>query len=84
MSRSSSCWDIPNDKKREQEDGVSESTVSQVLLWLWDGNSSGIQEGKRPPLEAGTRELVRDSRPKGLSECLVNCSQIICEMPIGL
>jgi hypothetical protein len=31
-----------------------EYTVSQGLLWLWDGNSSRIQEGERPPLEVGT------------------------------
>jgi hypothetical protein len=34
-------------------DEASDSTVSQVLLWLWDGDSSGIQEREHPPLEAG-------------------------------
>jgi hypothetical protein len=43
---------------------VSDSTVSQVLLWLWDGGSSGTQEGEHSPLEAGNRGLVRDSRPE--------------------
>jgi hypothetical protein len=32
----------------------SECTVSQVLLWLCDGDSSGIQEGERPKWKACT------------------------------
>jgi hypothetical protein len=35
----------------------NESTVSQVLLWLCREESSGNQEGERPPLEACTCEL---------------------------
>jgi hypothetical protein len=35
-----------------------EFTVSQELLWLWH-DSSGTQERKRPPLEAGIRRLVK-------------------------
>jgi hypothetical protein len=31
--------------------------VNQELLWLCDGDSSGTQEGERPPWEAGTRGL---------------------------
>jgi hypothetical protein len=33
----------------------------------------GTQEGERPPLEAGTRRLVRDSRVRGHSACMMNC-----------
>jgi hypothetical protein len=33
----------------------SGSSVSQESLWLRDGDSSGIEEGERPLLEAGTR-----------------------------
>jgi hypothetical protein len=39
--------------------GVGEFTVSQQLLWLWKGDSSRTQEGERPPLEAGTRGIVK-------------------------
>jgi hypothetical protein len=48
---------------------VSEYTVSQVLLRLWDGDNSKKQERERLPLQAGTRGLVRDRRPRGLSAC---------------
>jgi hypothetical protein len=42
-------------------DGIpAESTVSQELLWLRHGESSGTQEGDRSPLEAGTRGLVKE------------------------
>jgi hypothetical protein len=34
---------------------------------------SGTQKGERPPLEAGTGGLVRDSRPSGLCACIMNC-----------
>jgi hypothetical protein len=43
--------------------------LSEVLLWLWDGDSSLNQKGERPSLEAGTLGLVRDSRPTGLNAC---------------
>jgi hypothetical protein len=46
---------------------LSDSTMSEVLLWLWDGDSSGTQEGERPPLEISTRGPVLASRPRGLS-----------------
>jgi hypothetical protein len=55
-SRSGSCWGIA------AEDEVRDSTVSQELLWLWHGDSSGTHKSKHPPLEAGTRGLVRNSR----------------------
>jgi hypothetical protein len=45
-------------------------------LLLWRGDSSGTQEGERPPLETGTTGLVMDSRPRGLSvhsELQANC-----------
>jgi hypothetical protein len=35
----------------------NECTVSQVMLWMCSGDSSGTQEMERPPLEAGTRGL---------------------------
>jgi hypothetical protein len=38
--------------------------VSRELLWLWDGSSSGTQEGERPPLEASTRGLVKGQQTK--------------------
>jgi hypothetical protein len=46
-------------------DEVSDSTVSQVLPWLWDGDSSGIQEGEHPSLEAGPG---RDSHVRGRND----------------
>jgi hypothetical protein len=57
----------------------SECTVSQGLLWLWlwHGNSTETQEGKRLPLEAGNRGLVRDSGPRRPSACAVNCKQTV-------
>jgi hypothetical protein len=33
--------------------------VRQECLWLWLGNKSGNQEGERPPLDAGTRSIVK-------------------------
>jgi hypothetical protein len=47
-------------------DEVSDSVVSQELLWLCDGDSSGTQEGERPPREAGTRGL-EGQQTKGLN-----------------
>jgi hypothetical protein len=47
--------------------------------WIWDRDSSGNQEQEPPPLEIGTRELVRGSRPRGLSACVENCRQTVCE-----
>jgi hypothetical protein len=35
----------------------SESTMSQMWLWLCDGDSLRTQEVERPPWEAGTRGL---------------------------
>lgn len=49
------------------QDGVSVCTVSQELVCLWYGDSSGTQEGECPPPEASTRRLVRESRQRGLS-----------------
>jgi hypothetical protein len=46
-------------------------------LWLWDGDSSGTHEGERQPLEAGTRGLVRHSKPRSLKACVVNCRQTV-------
>jgi hypothetical protein len=40
---------------------------------MWHGDSLGTQEGERPSLEAGTRGLVRDSRPRGL---IAFCSEM--------
>jgi hypothetical protein len=48
---------------RRQEETVpegGESTVSQELLRLWRGDTSRAQEMERPPLETGTRGLVKD------------------------
>jgi hypothetical protein len=50
----------------------TECTVSQVLLLLWDGDSSGTQKRKSTPLEDGTQRLVWDNRSRGLSACIVN------------
>jgi hypothetical protein len=36
--------------------------VSQELLWLWRRESSGTQEEESPPLEVGTRELVKEQQ----------------------
>jgi hypothetical protein len=60
--------------RQSAEDSVigqssSECILSQVLLWLCDGDSSRTQEGECPPVEAGSRGLVRDSRPRELSVC---------------
>jgi hypothetical protein len=38
------------------------SALSQTLLWLWPGNSLGHQEGECPPLEVGTRGLVKEQQ----------------------
>jgi hypothetical protein len=43
--------------------------LSRVLLWLWDGDSSGTQEGESPQLEGSTQGLMRNSIPRGLNEC---------------
>jgi hypothetical protein len=38
----------------------SKFIVSQMLLWLWHGDSSGTQrKGDRQPLEASIRGLVK-------------------------
>jgi hypothetical protein len=56
--------------------------VSQQLLWLWHGDSSGTQEEEHPPLEACTRGLVKDSRLRGLSAYIVNCG--VSEIELSL
>jgi hypothetical protein len=38
---------------------------------------SGTQEGECPPLEAGTRGLVKGQQTKRLSVCTVNCRQTV-------
>jgi hypothetical protein len=66
-----------NNQQQEEavpEDRDSDSTVNQESLWLWCGDSLGTQEEERPPLEAGVRGLVWDSRPRGPNACVVNCS----------
>jgi hypothetical protein len=57
------------------EDGVSECTVNQESMWLWQWDSSGIQEGERLPLDADSRGFLRDTRPRRPSACIVNCWQ---------
>jgi hypothetical protein len=61
--------------------GGRESNVSQVSWWLWDGGRSGAQEEESPRLEAGTRGLVRDSRPRGRNACAVK--RRLCEFAIA-
>jgi hypothetical protein len=63
---------------------VSESIVRQVLLWLWNGYSSGTQKIEHPPLEAGARGLVMDSRPRGRSACSEKQRQTACNSNIAL
>jgi hypothetical protein len=49
---------------------LEEAVLGQPqLLWLWPGDSSGTQEEDRPPLEACTRALMKDSRAGRLSGC---------------
>jgi hypothetical protein len=43
---------------------AEEGRLKRQLLRLWRGNGLGTQEGERPPLEAGTRGLMEDSRPR--------------------
>jgi hypothetical protein len=65
-------------------DEVSDNTMRQELLRLCDENSSGIQKGERLPWEAGTRGIVRDSRPRRLSACIMNYRQSVdCVIAIG-
>lgn len=54
------------------EDGSSECTMSQELLRMSE-DSSGTQERERLPLEPGARGQVKNSTPRGLSACVVNC-----------
>jgi hypothetical protein len=51
--------------------------VSPELLWLWEKDSLGAQEGELLLLEAGIRGLVRDSRPRRPSACVKNCREIV-------
>jgi hypothetical protein len=48
--------------------------LSQELLWLWYEDSLRTQERERPPLKAGIRGLVNDSRPRRLS---ASCSELL-------
>jgi hypothetical protein len=43
----------------------------------------GNSEKERLPFEAGTRRVIRDSRPRGLSACLLNRRQTVCEIAIA-
>jgi hypothetical protein len=55
-----------------------EYNVSQELLWVWQGDSSGTQEGKRMALETGTRGLVkRQQARKTKVLTLMNCRLLI-------
>jgi hypothetical protein len=54
--------------------GISRWREYCESLWLWDGNSLITHEEECPPLEAGTRELVWDSRPRVQSVWYSNCS----------
>jgi hypothetical protein len=51
--------------------------LGQESLWLWGGDSSGSQEWERPPLEADTRGLVKNSIPRRPSACVVKCIQTV-------
>jgi hypothetical protein len=45
-------------------------SLSQELLWLRHGDSSGIQkEGERPPLEACTTELAKRDQTEKIQCC---------------
>jgi hypothetical protein len=63
-------WRDSDERRQFQRmEWVSECTLSQESLWLWSGDSYGTQEGERPPLEAGTRGVMRHSKPRGFSAC---------------
>jgi hypothetical protein len=53
-----------------------------------DGDSFGTQEGERPPLEAVSQRLVRDSKPRELSVCTepssVRNTDTLCLIVIAL
>jgi hypothetical protein len=65
---------------------VSDSNVSQELLWLSGGGISGTQEGKLQPWEAGTRRLegqqikraqcVYSELQRGCRLCVYNSDRI--------
>jgi hypothetical protein len=59
-------------------------TVSQVLLCLRNGRSSGtIKEGELPPLEAGTKGLVKAEQTKG-TQCVQYWTFECINLAIGL
>jgi hypothetical protein len=55
---------------------------SRVVVAVARGQFGNPEGGERPPLEAGTRGLVKDSRPRRLSACIVNCR--LCELAISV
>jgi hypothetical protein len=77
IQNSNNYWESCRQSSRRQEEAVKDRvgvhTVGQESLWLWHRNSSGTQEGQYPPLEAGIRRLVRDSRLRGPDVCILNC-----------
>jgi hypothetical protein len=60
-------------KTHTPRESYSECTVSQVLLWLGDGDSSEIQEREHPPLEASMRGLEGQQTKRAQYVCSVNC-----------
>jgi hypothetical protein len=56
-------------------DEVSESSVGQELLCLWDWDSSGTQEGERPPWESSIRGLEGQSAHGRMKERRKQTSQ---------
>jgi hypothetical protein len=63
-------------KRKELKKSSSACVVSQELLSLWNEDNSGTRQ--RPPLETGTRGLVKDSRLGCLCACVVNFR--LCEL----
>jgi hypothetical protein len=64
-----SYWRELQAEQLKTEGGSSRWKEHCESLWLWDGDSSGTQEGEYSPLEAGTRGLVCDSRARRRSAC---------------
>jgi hypothetical protein len=50
--------------------------VSQELLWLYRGDTLGIQKGECPRLEAGTRGLVT-AQQTGKAQCMCTEQQTV-------